>query len=148
MTLGRSPSLSWLPFLHDKERNQFSSANIYWEVTPILETRSCLRSSACPQALRGLVGGGSQEKHKANRMWQANSSDSWECWSLTCVLREDFLQQKGEGGGVQAKRRASKGITGAQEGSPSTMDSGSISMGQRSVANAAEHVPSLSSSPS
>lgn len=70
MTLGRSPFILWLRFLHDKEMDQFGSANIYWEVTFILEIQSYLRSTAC--TLRALRTGGtsSQDKVKGNRMWQ------------------------------------------------------------------------------
>lgn len=82
MTLERSPSSHGFNFLHYKERNWFRSANIYWEMAPVLKTQSRTRSSACPSRPGGMMEELAETRTRGTRKFQ----EPWPEVSLESVL--------------------------------------------------------------
>lgn len=129
MTLERSPSSHGFKVLHYKERNRFSSANIYWEITPILKTQSCTRSSACPSRPGGMVEETAETRTRDNRRCQGPWPEVSlrqallrpEELTLSDVFREDFLQERSEEEsvpGTSVTRAQAMSGAGKQNGAP------------------------------
>ena len=83
------------------------------KVTPDLETQGCLRSRGCPREPCGLLELSSQDKDKGNSVARDHGRDvsrgtlgPGKRLSFSGVAREDFLQERGDGGRGPRQRGA------------------------------------------
>ena len=83
------------------------------KVTPNLETQGCLRSRDCPRKPCGLLERSSQDKDKGNSVARDHGRDvsrgtlgPGKRLSFSGAAREDFLQERGDGGRGPRQRGA------------------------------------------